>query len=375
MDTIEYLVIGAGVVGLAVAAKLAECGKEVLVVEAEDAIGTQTSARNSEVIHAGIYYPENSLKAALCMPGRDALYKYCNERGVPYKQCGKLIVAPSSANIDDLNAILVTGEKNGVSDLEYLSREATTERAPALNVSAAIWSPTTGIIDSHQLMLALLGDVENNGGMLALRSKVINVIPGNDGFGNDGYIVTVENDGQTIIFARSIVNCAGLGATAVANNIQGLPLSTIPSVTYAKGSYFSYAAPVPFDCLIYPMPAPGGLGIHLTLDQAGQARFGPDVEWVNDVDYSVDPNMAGKFTKAISSYWPEIDASKLQASYSGIRIKTFAYGNDFHDFIISGPKQHGLIGLVNLFGIESPGLTSCLAIADYVARTLEEASG
>lgn len=369
METVECVVIGAGVVGLAVAAKLAQCGKEVLVLEAEGAIGTQTSARNSEVIHAGIYYPENSLKAAFCMPGRDALYRYCDERGVPYRRCGKLIVASTIEDINDLKTILATGHKNGVTDLEFLSQKAVTERAPALSVSAGIWSPSTGIVDSHQLMLALLGDVERNNGVVALKSRVIDVSPL-----KEGYAVTVDNDGQFQIFTHLIVNCAGLGAVSVAENTQGLPPSSIPQVSFAKGSYFSYSAPVPFDCLVYPMPAPGGLGIHLTLDQAGQARFGPDVEWVNDVDYSVDPNMAGEFAKAVSTYWPEIDASKLQASYSGIRIKTLASGRDFHDFIISGPKEHGLNGLVNLFGIESPGLTSCLAIANYVMATLEGVS-
>lgn len=366
MDTIECVVIGAGVVGLAVAAKLAASGKEVLVIEAEDAIGTQTSARNSEVIHAGIYYPENSLKAALCKRGRDALYRYCDDRGVPYKRCGKLIVASDPDHIEGLKAIFVAGLKNGVSDLEFLDREATIKRSPALNASAAIWSPSTGIIDSHQLMLALLGDIERNGGMLALKSSVTNINPVSGGFE-----VCVENGGVERIFAQSIFNCAGLGAVSVAAYTKGLPQSAIPAVAYAKGRYFSYSGSVPFDCLVYPMPAPGGLGIHLTLDQAGQARFGPDVEWVDSVDYDVDPSLAAAFAKSVSTYWPGIDEAKLQPSYSGIRLKTFAQNADFHDFIVSGPKHHGLDGLVNLFGIESPGLTSCLAIADYVAEILE----
>lgn len=366
METIECLVIGAGVVGLAVAKKLADSGREILVIEAEDAVGTQTSARNSEVIHAGIYYPTNSLKAAFCMPGRDALYSYCNDRGVPFDRCGKLIVASDPGQLSGLTEILNTGLGNGVSDLELLSREAVAERSPALNASAAIWSPSTGIVDSYQLMLALLGDIERHGSMVALKSRVLSVTPMNDGFE-----VCVENGGEFKILARTLVNCAGLGAVAVARNTLGLSKSSIPQVAYAKGSYFSYAGAVPFDCLIYPMPAPGGLGIHLTLDQAGQAKFGPDVEWVDDIDYHVDQGLAAKFAESVAIYWPEIDAAKLSASYSGIRIKTHGHSGDFHDFIISGPSQHGLPGLVNLFGVESPGLTSCLAIGDYVVATLD----
>lgn len=363
MENVECIVIGAGVVGLAVAANLAQKGKEVLVIEEQNAIGTQTSSRNSEVIHAGIYYPPNSLKAALCKPGRDELYTYCDERGVPYKRCGKLIVATEAEQVPDLRGILKSGHENGVSDLEFYHEEILREKAPALNAVAAIWSPSTGIIDSHQLMLALLGDLESNSGMLALNSKVTEVVATAEGFE-----VCVQGESQDKIFTRCLINCAGLGAVSIASNMQGLPSSNIPDVSYAKGNYFSYSGSVPFDCLVYPMPAPGGLGIHLTLDQAGQARFGPDVEWIDKASYEVNPGLAGKFATSISSYWPEVELSKLHASYSGIRLKTLTSSGEYHDFIISGPKDHGLNGLVNLFGIESPGLTSCLAIAEYVSK-------
>lgn len=366
METVECIVIGAGVVGLAVAANLVKTGKEVVVIEEQNSIGTQTSARNSEVIHAGIYYPPNSLKAALCKPGRDALYSYCDERGVSYKRCGKLIVATQADQLSGLRDIFNTGLRNGVSDLEFYDKVTVAEKAPALNATAAIWSPSTGIVDSYQLMLALLGDFESKGGMMALNSKVTNIRATDDGFE-----VCIKSDIEDQVFTPCLINCAGLGAVSVAENTQGLPLSTIPDVSYAKGNYFSYAGKVPFDCLIYPMPAAGGLGIHLTLDQAGQARFGPDVEWVDEVCYEVNPTLASTFATSVSTYWPGIEPSKLQASYSGIRIKTFSPSGNYHDFIISGPKHHGLNGLVNLFGIESPGLTSCLAIADYVAEILE----
>ncbi len=367
METTDCIVIGAGVVGLAVASRLAATGREVLILEVENAIGTQTSARNSEVIHAGIYYPPASLKAAFCMPGRNALYRYCEDRGVPFKRCGKLIAATGQDDISNLDNILKAGHLNGVRDLIKLEQPQVREMAPALNATAALWSPSTGIVDSHQLMLSLLGDLQRRGGALAMNSGVRSMSP----YG-DAIRVTVDDDAETIIQAHTVVNCAGLGAVTVANNTKGLRASAIPRVAYAKGSYFAYSGKVPFDCLIYPVPTPGGLGIHLTLDQAGQARFGPDVEWVDEIDYAVDPDSQVKFVKSIQSYWPELEPSRLHASYSGIRIKTYAKNADHHDFIISGPKDHGIPGIVNLFGIESPGLTSCLAIADYVAAKLGE---
>lgn len=367
METTDCVVIGAGVVGLAVASRLAATGREVLVLEAENAIGTQTSARNSEVIHAGIYYPSASLKAAFCMPGRNALYRYCEDRGVPFKRCGKLIVATEQDDISNLDNILKAGHLNGVKDLIKLDQPQVREMAPALNATAALWSPSTGIVDSHQLMLSLLGDLQRRGGALAINSGVRSMSP------LGGAIqVTVDDDAETTIQAQTVVNCAGFGAVTVANNTKGLQASAIPRVAYAKGSYFAYSGKVPFDCLIYPVPTPGGLGIHLTLDQASQARFGPDVEWVDDVDYTVDPDSKARFVKSIQTYWPELEPSRLHASYSGIRIKTYAKNEDYHDFIISGPKDHGIPGIINLFGIESPGLTSCLAIANYVTTKLGE---
>ncbi len=365
METTDCIVIGAGVVGLAVASKLAATGREVLVLEAENAIGTQTSARNSEVVHAGIYYPPASLKAAFCVSGRKALYHYCTDRGVPFSRCGKLIVATENDNISDLDDILKTGQANGVTDLIKLDQPQVREMAPALNAAAALWSPSTGIVDSHQLMLSLLGDLQRHGGALVLNSGVKSMSS------HGGKLqVTVDDDVETTIQAHTVVNCAGLGAVPVANHTNGLPASAIPRVDYAKGSYFAYSGKVPFDCLVYPVPSPGGLGIHLTLDQAGQARFGPDVEWVEEIDYTVDQNSRIKFVKSIQAYWPDLEPLRLHASYSGIRIKTFAKNADYHDFLISGPKDHGVPGLINLFGIESPSLTSCLAIADYVRAKL-----
>ncbi len=365
MERIDCVVIGAGVVGLAVARKLAEGGRDVLVLEAENTIGTQTSARNSEVIHAGIYYPSTSLKAALCSPGKEALYRYCRDRGVPHKQCGKLIVASDEGQLPGLAEILKAGHANGVSDLTILDQQAVRDTSPALNAVAAIWSPSTGIVDSHQLMLSLLADIERNGGTLVLKSEVKSISPL-----GDALRVCVDGDIETNILARTVVNCAGLGAVEIARRTDGLPESTIPDVAYAKGSYFAYSGSVPFDCLVYPMPAPGGLGIHLTLDQAGQARFGPDVEWVDKIDYGVDLAAKDKFVKSIQTYWPDVQARRLHGSYSGIRLKTYGKSGEYHDFVVSGEQEHGISGLVNLFGIESPGLTSCLAIADYVATTL-----
>lgn len=365
MESVDCIIIGAGVVGLAVARKLAASGKEVLILEAENAIGTQTSARNSEVIHAGIYYPPSSLKAALCRPGRDALYSYCAARGVPFRRCGKLIVATDQGQISSLGEIHETGLVNGVADLKKLDQSQVREIAPALNATAALWSPSTGIVDSHQLMLSLLGDLERDGGVLALNSRVKSISL------HEGALeVSVDDGAETTIKAPVVVNSAGLGATSVAGKTKGMPASAVPDVSYAKGSYFSYSGKVPFDCLVYPVPTPGGLGIHLTLDQAGQARFGPDVEWVDTIDYAVDQKSKGRFAESVQTYWPELQPARLHASYSGIRIKTFAKNENYHDFVISGPSDHGIPGLINLFGIESPGLTACLAIADFVGDKL-----
>lgn len=368
-NSVECVVIGAGVIGLAVARALAVSGREVLLLEAEDAIGTQTSSRNSEVIHAGIYYPSDSNKAALCLPGKQMLYEYCRSRGVHYQQCGKLIVATSPGQTEGLQQIYAAGLKNGVNDLAMITAAEAQQRAPGIAADAAIWSPSTGIVDSHALMLALLGDFENAGGTLALKSKIqsISVL-------KTGLRICLASDGDFELNANMVINSAGLGAIPLAKLIDGLSSKYIPSIEFAKGSYFSYSGAHPFDCLIYPMPTPGGLGTHLTLDQAGQARFGPDVEWVSKEDYSVSEAKLEGFYQAVRDFWPDVKKTALSPAYAGIRAKCMPQGKGYHDFIFSGPAQHGIKGLINLFGMESPGLTSCLAIADHVVGKCSQAN-
>ncbi len=365
MEQVDCIVVGAGVVGIAIARKQAILGRDVLLLEAEDAIGTQTSSRNSEVVHAGIYYPPGSAKAALCLPGKEALYGYCQERGIAHKKCGKYIVATNQSQCSALNDIYSNGHKNGVTDLEMVPRSVLDANIPDIRAFAAIWSPSTGIVDSHQLMLSLLGDFEAHGGTLALNSRVQRIV-----LDNDQLNVTVGRKDVMTIATRSVFNCAGLSASEVAKNTDGLDAGFVPDIEYAKGSYFTYSGRTPFKQLIYPVPAPGGLGIHLTLDQNGQARFGPDVEWVNEIDLSVRAEAKSQFVKAVSDYWPNVDPEKMHAGYSGIRVKAMPQGKNYHDFIFSGPQDHGILGLVNLFGIESPGLTSCFAIADHAANLL-----
>ncbi len=363
---VDCIVVGAGVVGLAVARQLAIFGREILLLEAAGDIGTETSSRNSEVIHAGIYYPAGSQKAALCCPGKNLLYNYCADRGIDHKRCGKLIVATEETQIPGLQEILHTGRANGVSDLAWLSEADVATKEPALKASAAIWSPSTGIVDSHQLMLALLADIEAHGGTISFHTRVTDILT------TEGELVlTVDNNNAPYrVAASSVVNCAGLGAIPLARSISGLPSSSIPSVEFAKGSYFSYMGQTPFDCLVYPVPTPGGLGIHLTLDQAGQARFGPDVEWVEEINYDVNASAKSKFAQAVASYWPAVQTERLSPAYSGIRVKTKPRGSNYHDFIFSGPKDHGIKGLLNMFGFESPGLTSCLAIGQQALKEL-----
>lgn len=363
MEKTDCIVIGAGVVGLAVAREMSLDGRDVLVLEAELGIGRHTSARNSEVIHAGIYYPADSEKAALCLPGRDLLYAYCQERGISNRRCGKLIVATKSIQIDPLKQIFSAGIKNGVTDLEYYSKAQVLERSPALNAVAGIWSPSSGTIDSHQLMMSFAGDIENAGGLISLNSEVLRIAPE-----SGGLRVDVNTSPAMSLLANTVINCAGLAAPDVAKKTDRLTSTAIPQVEYAKGSYFSYSGATPFDCLVYPIPTPGGLGIHLTLDQAGRARFGPDVEWVDEVNYSVAETAKEKFFHSVQDYWPDVDINRMHADYAGIRAKTMPNGKAYHDFIFSGPEAHGIAGLINLFGIESPGLTSCLAIAKRVAK-------
>jgi L-2-hydroxyglutarate oxidase LhgO len=363
MDRLECVVVGAGVVGLAIARRLALAGLEVVVLEAAEGIGTVTSSRNSEVIHAGIYYPAGSLMARMCVAGKRALYDYCRDHGIPHRNCGKLIVATTPSEAERLQSIKAHAEVNGVGDLQTLSGAAARELEPALNCDAALLSPSTGIIDSHAFMLALRGDAEAAGAAFAFHAPLEHAKAAADGIELD-----VGGEAPITLECRLLVNAAGLGATAVARGIDGMPIELIPPAYLAKGNYFSCSARAPFSHLIYPVPEPGGLGVHLTLDLAGQARFGPDVEWVDTVDYAVDPARAELFYPAIRRYWPDLPDGALMPSYSGIRPKIVPPAVARQDFMIQGPRDHGVDGLINLFGIESPGLTSSLAIADYVGE-------
>ncbi|NQV83289.1 MAG: NAD(P)/FAD-dependent oxidoreductase [Rhodospirillales bacterium] len=366
-DTVDTIVIGAGVVGLAIARRMALGGGEVVVLESENAIGTGTSARNSEVIHAGLYYPEGSLKGLLCRPGRDLLYEYCESHGIPHKRLGKLIVATTENEIEALDALMATAADNGVEDLVRLSAGEAREMEPQLACFGAILSPSTGIIDSHAYMLALQGDIEQNGGVVALSSPI------NGGTVTKNAItVRVGGTEPMMLKCRHLINSAGLGAQAVATSIEGIPADSIPPLYYAKGNYFTISGKSPFTRMIYPVPVQAGLGTHSSTDLAGQTKFGPDVQWVDQPDYVVDPARAENFYHAIRRYWPGLPDGALQPGYVGIRPKLVQEGDARGDWDIRGPKHHGIEGVVNLFGIESPGLTSSLAIADYVAELLKQ---
>ncbi len=370
MDRVDAVVIGAGVVGLAIGRALALRGLETVVLERANAIGTGTSSRNSEVVHAGIHYAAGSLKARLCTAGRERLYAYCESHGVEHRRCGKLIVATNEAQRAKLARIQVLAARNGVHDLRALDSAQVHAMEPALNAVAALHSPSTGIVDSHGLMLSLRGDLEANGGALALLSPVVSV-------GRDGasHVVRVGGETGSELAARIVVNAAGLWAPAVAATIDSIAPERVPQARYAKGNYFSLTGRVPFSHLIYPIPEEAGLGVHLTLDLAGQARFGPDVEWIEpatpeDIDYRVDAERAAGFEAAIRAYWPGLPAAALQPGYSGVRPKLQSPGETAHDFALQGPAEHGAAGLMNLYGIESPGLTSSLALADEVLTRL-----
>ncbi|HME86364.1 MAG TPA: NAD(P)/FAD-dependent oxidoreductase [Roseiarcus sp.] len=364
MDSVDCLVIGAGAVGLAVALALARAGREVIVVESEGAIGSGISSRNSEVIHAGIYYPTGLDKTRLCVDGKAMLYDFCRDFGVPHKRCGKLLVAVNAAEIEKLAAMKAQAEANGVPDLIWLSGAEARALEPALVAERALLSPSTGIIDSHALMLALRGDAEAHGAMIALKTPVVSGRVERRG-------LTIETSGAAPmrIAADLVVNAGGLGAQAIARSIVGMPAAKIPPLHLAKGNYFALATRSPFSRLIYPMPTAGGLGVHLTLDLAGQARFGPDVEWLDAIDYAVDPRRADSFYAAIRTYWPDLPDGALQPDYAGIRPKIARPGGSTTDFLVQMEKDHGVAGLINLFGIESPGLTSSLAIAEWIARS------
>lgn len=372
MDRIDTLVIGAGAVGLAVARAMAQAGHEVVVAEAESGIGQGVSSRNSEVIHAGLYYTPGSAKARLCVRGKALMYELCARQGVPHRACGKLVVATAEAQHAALRALQDKAARNGV-PVDWLTADEARRREPALQCTAALWSPSTGIVDSHAYMLALQGDLERAGGMVALCSRVQALR-----FTPEGAVVDVVSDGTpSTLLARRVVNAAGLHAVALAQRMQGLPPQQLPAAGFAKGSYFTLAGRSPFQCLVYPAPVDAWLGVHLTLDLGGQARFGPDLEWLDvpgpeAIDYTVQPARAAGFEEAIRRYWPALPAGALQPGYSGVRPKIHGPGEPAPDFRIDGPAQHGVPGLVNLLGIESPGLTSSMAIGEAVAALLSD---
>jgi L-2-hydroxyglutarate oxidase LhgO len=361
-------VIGAGVVGLACARRLALDGREVVVLERADTIGTETSSRNSEVIHAGIYYPKGSFKARFCVAGKHAIYAYCDEHGIPYQRCGKLIVATEEKELADLDKIKAFAAEAGVPDLVRLDPSQVRELEPEVFCIAALMSPSTGIVDSHQLMLGYQGDAEAHGAAFAFCSPVVG-----GRVENDGIRLEVGGTEPMALKAEIVVNAAGLGAQPLSHSIAGLPAGTIPPLYYAKGNYYTLAGRSPFRRLIYPTPRQASLGVHELVDMAGQVRFGPDVEWIDEIDYDVDPARADVFYAAVRRYYPGLKDGALQPGYAGIRPKLQAPGTPARDFMIQGPDEHGVPGLINLYGIESPGLTSSLAIADYVADLIARA--
>ena len=362
MERISCVVIGAGVVGLALARHLALGGREVVVLEAEDRIGTGISSRNSEVIHAGIYYPAGSLKARLCVAGNRMLYAYCEAHGVAHRRCGKLIVATEDSQIEALRQLRTRAEANGVGDLQWLDGEEARCLEPQLRAAAALLSLSTGIVDSHGLMRALRRDAEAAGAAIVLKSPV------RGGRRTAaGLEVEVGGDDPMTLRADRVFNCAGLGAQGLARSFEGIRPAAIPPLRLAKGNYYGLSGPAPFSRLVYPVPSQGGLGVHLTLDLGGQARFGPDVEWVDREDYDVDPRRADGFYAEVRKYWPGLPDGALQPAYAGIRPKLHGPGETAPDFLIQREDAHGLPGLVNLFGIESPGLTACLALAEEAA--------
>ena len=369
MEQVDCVVIGAGVVGLAVAREMALQGRETILLEREGSFGTISSARNSEVIHAGIYYPKDSLKAKLCVEGNRLLYEYCRTHQVGIQAYGKLIVADET-QINDLQAILYKAQNNGVPEIKMISGEEAKQLEPKLKCSAAILSASTGIVDSHAYMLSLLGGFEDAGGMIAYHSPLMSAKPiGHSAEG--GFELSIGGPDGMKLQTKLLINCAGMSAPAIAQKIEGLTKDQIPQAYFAKGNYFSLSGKSPFTHLIYPIPEPGGLGVHLTLDMGGQAKFGPDVEWLDiqneeQIDYTVDPKRGESFYEAVRRYWPELKDNSLQPDYSGVRAKIVPLNSPAGDFCFNTPQDHGLQGLYNLYGFESPGLTSSIAIARYL---------
>jgi L-2-hydroxyglutarate oxidase LhgO len=366
LERCDCAVIGAGVVGLAVARELAVAGREVLVLEAAETFGTATSSRNSEVVHAGLYYPSDSFKARMCRRGRDLLYSYLEEHGIEHLRCGKLVVATDTGEIEILRSVEKRALANGVEDVRWLSGNEATALEPEVRCRAALFSPSTGIFDSHGYMLSLKGEAETHGAAFAFHAEVAG-----GAVRDSGIELSVVNDGAKIgLLCRTVVNCAGLGAQGVARSFRGLPADSVPPLYYSKGSYFSLAARPPFARLVYPPPDHASIGLHYTRDLAGRGRFGPDAQWVEKINYDVDARRAAAFYAAIRRYWPGLPDNSLHPDYAGIRPKIQAPHEPPRDFMIQGPEAHGAPGLINLFGIESPGLTASLAIAEHVAERL-----
>jgi L-2-hydroxyglutarate oxidase LhgO len=367
-EKVDAVVIGAGVVGLAVARELALAGREVIVLEAEESIGNHTSSRNSEVIHAGIYYPAGSLKARLCVRGRALLYDYCRERAVPHANCGKVLVAARAPEIPTVLGYVAQAAANGVTDLRRISLDELRELEPAVQAVAAVYSPSTGIVDSHALMLSLQGDLERHGGTVVFLSPVLR-----GAVRGDGIALDVGGNEPMTILCDALVNSAGLVAPQVARTLRGLPEHTIPPQYFAKAHYYTLSGRSPFRRLVYPIAGPGSLGVHVTVDLGGQARFGPDISWIDGIDYSFDDAREPLFYAAIREYYPALEDGRLQPGYTGIRPKISGPKEPAADFVLQGPREHGVPGLVNLYGIESPGLTASLAIAEQVKALLAAA--
>jgi L-2-hydroxyglutarate oxidase LhgO len=363
VENVPAIVIGAGVVGLAIARQIARSGAEVIVLEANPSIGMETSSRNSEVIHAGLYYQPGSLKAELCRRGKDQLYAYCRQRGVAHQRTGKIVVASSAREIATLGAYRENARRCGVDDIRDLSIEELSELEPGVVAQAAIFSPSTGIVDSHGLMLCLRDDIERAGGIVVCNSPV-------EGGRLQADLIELSVGGvdPMVIASKRVVNAAGLSAVKVAHSLQGVPPVTIPTQHYAQGQYFNFSGAAPFRHPVYPIATSASLGIHATPDMSGQIRFGPDLAWIDKVDYGFDHSRKPGFVEAIQRYYPGLDTDRLIPGHVGVRPKIVPAGAALADFLISGQSAHGVPGLVNLFGIESPGLTSVLAIADLVAR-------